>query len=262
MPTSPPEIRRVLVTRYVMPLREGGSLPAIAEADDGFLYALKFKGAGQGSKALVAEFIGGELARAVGFRVPEIVLADLDPAFGRTEPDEEIQDLLKASAGLNLGLHYLSGSITFDPAVDATDPLLASQLVCFDAFLTNVDRTARNTNLLTWNRQLWLIDHGASLYFHHAWNNWEEQAAKPFPLIKDHVMLPRATQLDQAAADLQARLSPELIGEVVTALPDEWLHWGESPEALRDVYRQFLTTRLAHFQVIVNQAKDARKSLV
>src|SRR5215210_6980099 len=170
-----PELRTVNVTRYVTPLREGGSLPAIAEADDGFMYVLKFRGAGQGIKALIADLLGAELARALGLKVPEIVFATLDEAFGRTEPDEEIQDLLKASTGLNLGLHYLSRAITFDPVVTTIDAKLASQIVWLDCLVTNVDRTARNTNMLIWNKQLWLIDHGAALYFHHAWKNLDEQ---------------------------------------------------------------------------------------
>src|SRR3978361_1154782 len=177
-------LRTVNVIRYVTPLREGGSLPAITEADDGFLYVLKFRGAGQGVKALIAELIVGELARLLGLRVPEIVFANLDEAFGRTEPDEEIQDLLKASIGLNLALHYLSGAITFDPVVTTIDPKLASQVVWLDCLVTNVDRTARNTNMLMWHNELWLIDHGAALYFHHSWHNVEEQAVKPFMQIK------------------------------------------------------------------------------
>ena len=180
------EIRTVQVTRYVTPLREGGSLPAIVEADDEFMYVLKFRGAGQGIKALIAELISGEIARLLGFRVPEIVFVELDEAFGRTEPDEEIQDLLRASEGLNLGLHYLSGAITFDALVTTIDAGLASKVVWLDSLITNVDRTPRNTNMLMWNKQLWLIDHGASLYFHHAWQNWEEQAKRPFAQVKDH----------------------------------------------------------------------------
>ena len=189
-----PEIRSVNVTRYIAPLREGGSLPAIVEADDGFMYVLKFRGAGQGVKALIAELIGGEIARAVGLRVPEIVFANIDEAFGRTEPDEEIQDLLKASVGLNLALHYLSGSISFDPTVTTVDATLASEIVWLDCLLTNMDRTVRNTNMLWWHKELWLIDHGACLYFHHNPQNWQEQALKPFTLIKDHVLLPQAKQ--------------------------------------------------------------------
>src|SRR6201992_3185333 len=181
MQYSQPSLRTVQVVRYVTPLREGGSLPAIAEADDDFMYVLKFRGAGQGIKALIAELIGGEIARLLGLKIPEIVLATLDPAFGRTEPDEEIQDLLKASTGLNLGLHYLSGAISFDPAVNIVDPLTASRIVWLDCLLTNVDRTARNTNMLIWNKELWLIDHGAALYFHHSWGGVEaarEQARR------------------------------------------------------------------------------------
>jgi hypothetical protein len=168
-----PEIRTVNVIRYVTPLREGGSLPAISEADDDFYYVIKFRGAGQGKKALIAELIGAEIERAIGLKVPEIVFAKLDEAFGRTEPDEEIQDLLRASVGLNLGLHYLSGSITFDPAVSNIDPELASKIVWLDCLLTNVDRTSRNTNMLIWYKELWLIDFGASLYFHHSLHNWK-----------------------------------------------------------------------------------------
>src|SRR4051812_43031935 len=190
-----PALRTVNVVRYVTPLREGGSLPAIAEADDGFLYALKFRGAGQGTKALIADLIGGEIARALGLKVPEIVFANLDTAFGRTEPDEEIQDLLKASVGLNLALHYLPGAITFDPVVTKVDATLASKIVWLDSLLTNVDRTARNTNMLTRNKELWLIDHGAALYFHHAWQKVHEQGQRPFPQVKDHVLLPFATEL-------------------------------------------------------------------
>src|SRR5215218_3913258 len=202
-----PQLRTVQVTRYVTPLREGGSLPAIAEADDGFLYVLKFRGAGQGVKALIAELIGGKLARVLGLKVPELVFARLDPAFGRTEPDEEIQDLLKASTGLNLALHYLSGAITFDPVVATVPATLASQIVWLDCLLTNVDRTARNTNMLMWHKELWLIDHGASLYFHHSWDNWEEQARRPFVQVKDHVLLPWATELDAVDATYRTVLT-------------------------------------------------------
>src|SRR5476651_2019658 len=211
----PPQLRTVNVIRYVTPLREGGSLPAIAEADDGFLYVLKFRGAGQGAKALIAELIGGEIARALGLKVPEIVFANLDEAFGRTEPDEEIQDLLKASVGLNLALHYLSGAITFDPAITIPDPVLASKIVWLDCLLTNVDRTPRNTNMLTWHKELWLIDHGASLYFHHSWQNWEQQAKRPFVQVKDHVLLPQAMELDEVDAAFREILTPERIRAIV-----------------------------------------------
>src|SRR5215218_7217714 len=218
-----PQIRTVDVTRYVTPLREGGSLPAIVETDDGFLYVLKFRGAGQGVKALIAELLGGEIARALGFRVPEIVFANVDPAFGRTEPDEEIQDLLKFSEGLNLALHYLSGAISFGPAVTKVDALLSSQIVWLDLLVTNVDRTARNTNMLIWHKELWLIDHGASPYFHHSWQNWEEQSRRPFAPIKDHVLLPRASELDAVDAEFRQLLTPERIQAIVSLVPDEWL---------------------------------------
>ena len=257
-------LRTVQVTRYVTPLREGGSLPAIAEADDGFLYALKFRGAGQGSKALIAELIGGEIARTLGLRVPEIVFAELDEAFGRTEPDEEIQDLLRASTGLNLALHYLSGAITFDPAVTRPDATLASQIVWLDCLLTNVDRTARNTNMLMWHNELWLIDHGAALYFHHTWDDWEAQAVKPFVRVKDHVLLAQATELDRVDNILKAKLTEPVIEHIVQQIPDEWLSdtGGQSPAEARAVYRQFLTMRVAASSDFVNEANDARKRIV
>src|SRR3954471_23950804 len=239
-----PILRMVNVIRYVTPLREGGSLPAIVEADDGFLYVLKFRGAGQGVKALIAELIAGEIARALGLRVPEIVFAELDPAYGRTEPDEEIQDLLKASAGLNLALHYLSGAITYDPVVNSIDSKLASQIVWLDNLITNVDRTARNTNMLIWHQELWLIDHGASLYFHHSWQNWEEQAKRPFVHVKDHVLLPQASELEEVDAAFRAILTPEKIKAIVSVVPDAWLASGseeETAEERRQVYAQFLT---------------------
>ncbi len=260
-----PDIRTVHVIRYVTPLREGGSLPAISEADDNFLYVLKFRGAGQGAKALIADLIGGELARAAGLKVPEIVFAQLDSAFGRTEPDEEIQDLLKASVGLNLGLHYLSGAITFDPTITKPDALLASRIVWLDALLMNVDRTARNTNMLIWNKELWLIDHGAALYFHHSWQNWEEQALRPFVQVKDHVLLPLASELDVADAEYRALLGPDLVRSIVELVPDEWLAENTavtSPEEARTVYTQFLLSRIENSGIFIKEAKDARKSFI
>ena len=194
MAQLPISLRTVNVTRYLQPLREGGSLPALAEADDDFKYVLKFKGGGHGVKTLIAELIGGEIARALGLRIPELVFAHLDEAFGRTEGDEEIQDLLKASQGLNLALHFLSGAITFDPVVTRVDPKLASQIVWLDAFITNMDRTIKNTNMLMWHKELWLIDHGSCLYFQYTWTNWETKAIAPFLFIKDHVLLPQAFQ--------------------------------------------------------------------
>ena len=260
-----PELRTVNVTRYVAPLREGGSMPAIAEADDDFLYVLKFRGAGQGSKALIAELIGGEIARALKLKVPEIVFANLDEAFGRTEPDEEIQDLLKASVGLNLALHYLSGAITFDPLVTTVDAKLASQIVWLDCLLTNVDRTCRNTNMLIWHKELWLIDHGASLYFHHSWQDWEEKAAKPFLHVKDHVLLSQAAELETVNSEFRSILNNELIRSIVSLIPDEWLAGEsefESTRQHRQAYAQFLETRIANSEIFVNEALYARKSLI
>lgn len=265
MTATPPEIRTVNVIRYVTPLREGGSMPAIAEADDGFLYVLKFRGAGQGRKALIAELIGGELARAAGLKMPEIVFAQLDAAFGRTEPDEEIQDLLKASTGLNLAVHYLSGSITFDPTVTKVDPKTASIIVWLDCLLMNVDRTCRNTNMLWWNRELWLIDHGASLYFHHSWQNWEEKATMPFGMIKDHVLLPAAGMLDEVNQPIRAVFTPELVRSIVDLVPDEWLV-EDSPFATakehRNAYYRFLTERIQSSDNFIKAAIDARSALI
>lgn len=260
-----PELRTVNVIRYVTPLREGGSLPAIAEADDDFLYVLKFRGAGQGVKALIAELIGGEIARALGFKIPEIVFANLDTAFGRTEPDEEIQDLLKASVGLNLANHYLSGAITFDPIVTRVDALLASQIVWLDCLLTNVDRTPRNTNMLVWHKELWLIDHGAALYFHHSWSNWQEQAKRPFVQVKDHVLLPYATQIESVDQAFKEILTADVIRSIVQLVPADWLlamQQEGTAEELREVYIQFLITRLATSDIFVKEAQHARETTI
>lgn len=255
-------IRTVTVTRYITPLREGGSMPAIAEADDGFMYVLKFRGAGQGVKALIAELIGGEIARHLKLRVPEIVFARLDEAFGRTEPDEEIQDLLKASTGLNLALNYLSGSVTFDPARVTIDENLASQIVWLDSLLMNVDRTARNTNLLLWHKNLWLIDHGAALYFHHAWDDWQQKATRPFALIKDHVLLKQATKMEETDSVFRNLLTADLIRSIVALIPEEWLVTG-SPFATavehRQAYCTFLQERIAHSEMFITQVQDAKK---
>jgi hypothetical protein len=254
------QLRRVKVTRYVTPLREGGSMPAIAEADDDFLYVLKFKGAGQGSNALIAELIGGEIARKLGFNMPEIVFADLDEAFGRTEADEEIQDLLKFSTGLNLALHFLTGAITYDPGVKLLDAELASKIVWLDALLMNMDRTAKNTNMLWWHNELWLIDHGASLYFHHSWNNWEGQAKSPFILIKDHVLLPQANDLDKVDMEFKSILSTDVLTNVVNLIPDEWLQGTnfDTPDEYRMAYVTFLNSRLNNSSIFVKAAQDAR----
>jgi hypothetical protein len=259
------ELRMVNVTRYVMPLREGGSLPAIAAADDDFLYVLKFRGAGQGVKALIADLIGGEIARALGFKVPEIVFANLDSAFGRTEPDEEIQELLRKSEGLNLGIHYLAGAISFDAAVVTATALLASQIVWLDALLTNVDRTARNTNMLVWKKELWLIDHGAALYFHHSGGDWQQQAKRPFVQIKDHVLLPLASELEIVDTAFRAVLTKECIDSIVTLIPVEWLAentFDATAEAMRDIYAGFLMTRINSSAIFIKEAQDARAALI
>lgn len=259
------KLRTVDVTRYVTPLREGGSLPAIAEASDNFNYVLKFRGAGHGTKALIAELIGGEVARALGLPVPELVFCNLDEAFGRTEPDEEIQDLLQHSQGLNLGLHYLSGAINFDPVVTTVDEKMASQIVWLDSYITNVDRTFRNTNMLLWHKELWLIDHGACLYFHHAFTDPEGHAKVPFTLIKDHVLLPQASMLTEVDAEYKQLLTEDTIKAIVALLPDDWLHWEESdmnPQQIRNVYVHFLLTRLNNSELFVNHAKHAREALI
>ena len=260
----PMNLRTVNVTRYVTPLREGGSLPAIVEADDGFLYVLKFRGAGQGVKALIAEVIGGEIARALGFRVPEIVFGELDEAFGRIEGDEEIQDLLKASTGLNLGLHYLSGALTFDPVAHRLSAEEASGIVWVDSLLLNVDRTCRNTNLLMWHKELWLIDHGASLYFHHSWTEDWNNPARNFPNIRQHVLLPYAPALEAVNEKYCCILSIALIREIVELVPDGWLTDPafESPAAQREAYVTFLHKRIENSSYFVKEANDARQALV
>jgi len=258
-------LRTVNVTRYISPLREGGSLPALAEADDDFKYVLKFKGAGHGVKALIAELIGGEIARALGMKMPELVFANLDEAFGRTEADEEIQDLLQGSQGMNLALHFLSGAINFDPVVTIVYSALASQIVWLDAYITNVDRTFRNTNMLIWRKELWLIDHGASLYFHHSWTNWEKHARSPFALIKDHVLLPQAAVLSETDTAFKKLLTPEVLESIVNLIPEDWLQWEEvedSPAELRNVYLQFLLTRLNHSEIFIKEAQNAREKLI
>ena len=259
------DLRTVNVTRYITPLREGGSLPALAEADDDFKYVLKFRGAGHGVKALIAEFLGGQIANYLGLPVPELVFANLDEAFGRTEADEEIQDLLKFSQGLNLGLHYLSGAITYDAAANDCEALLASKIVWLDAFITNVDRTFKNTNLLIWKKELWLIDHGASFYFHHSWTNWETTAITPFALIKDHVLLPIASELETAHKEFCSKLNETILKEIVHQIPEDWLQWEDqkiSPDEIKSVYFQFLSKRLANAELFLKQAQDARKTLI
>jgi hypothetical protein len=259
-------VRTVAATRYVTPLREGGSLPAIVEADDSGLYVVKFRAAGQGTKALVAELVAGELARAAGLRVPEIALVEVDGALGRNEPDGEIRDLLRRSVGVNLAIDYLPGSITFDP-VAGPPPSAdeASSIVWFDAYATNVDRTARNPNLLCWHRRLWLIDHGASLYFHHAWDGEPARGDAPFAAVKDHVLLPWATGVAAAGERIAPRLARDAVERVLAEVPDAWLA-GElrfgSPAEHRAAYARYLERRLAAAPIFVEEAERARDALV
>ena len=243
------------------PLREGGSLPAIVEADDDGMYVLKFRGAGQGTKALIAELLAGELARALGLPVPEIVFVELGAELARTEPDPEIQDLIRASAGLNLALDYLPGSVAFDPAAEKVEPDLASAIVWFDAYVTNVDRTARNTNMLMWHRRLWLIDHGAALYFHHSWDNYLERSRAPFKQVKDHVLLPFASEIGEADARLAPLVTEALIRGLLSLVPDDWLA-GEArfreARAHREAYFEYLLSRIEAPRDFVREATDAR----
>lgn len=258
-------LRTVTVTRYILPLREGGSLPALAEADDDFKYVLKFRGAGHGVKALISELIGGKVSQILGFRIPELVFANLSDDFGRSEADEEIQDLLKNSCGLNLALHYLSGAITYDPGAVKIDPKLSSEIVWLDAFLTNIDRTFRNTNMLMWHQELWLIDNGASLYFHHNWDNWEKNALSPFVMIKDHVLLPQASELDEVNERFKAILTDDVLREIVELIPEDWLHWNDTdltPTEIKDVYFQFLILRRDNSDNFLNEAKNARAKVI
>ena len=255
------DIRTVNVTQYLQPLREGGSLPAIVKADDGFLYVLKFRGAGQGKKALISEFIGGELARAMNLKVPELVFMNLDDSFSKTEPDEEIQDLLKFSVGLNLGLHFLSNAITYDPLVSDVDSLTASKVVLLDSLISNIDRTAKNTNLLNWNKELWIIDNGASLYFHHNWETWENHLTRTFPLIKDHVLLSKATSLKEASSEIKQLINADVIHEIIANIPEDWLlSEGDflNPAEMRAAYISFLNTKLLLIDKLVKEAADAR----
>jgi hypothetical protein len=258
-------LRTVIATRYVTPLREGGSLPAIVEADDDGMYVLKFRGAGQGPKALIAELVAGEIARAAGLPVPEIVFVELDPELARTEPDPEIQDLIRASAGLNLALDYLPGAVMFDPVAEKPDTALASAVVWFDAYVTNVDRTPRNTNMLVWHRRLWLIDHGAALYFHHTWNNYLERSRASFPMIKDHVLLPFASALREVDAQMTGRVTPDIIDSIVKLIPEPWLVGDASFSAShqpRDAYMEYLLSRLEPPHVFLEEAIRARSLYV
>jgi hypothetical protein len=259
------KLRHVQATRYVTPLREGGSLPAIVEGDDSGMYVLKFHGAGQGPKVLVAELICGELARAAGLPVPEIVTMELDPDLARTEPDPEIQQLIRASGGLNLALDYLPGSITFDPIADRLDAALASGIVWFDAYVTNIDRTPRNANMLMWHQKPWLIDHGAALYFHHGWREGVDRSGDTFPAIKDHVLLKLANDLRGADSALSAKLTPAVLADVLAAVPDAWLAVNApfaNADQARAAYTQHLTRRLVAPRAFAEEAIRARDALI
>lgn len=259
-------LRTIQATRYVLPLREGGSLPAIVEADDLGLYVVKFRGAGQGILALIAEVIAGEIGRALGLRVPELVLAEIDPALARNEPDYEIRHLLKSSAGLNLALDYLPGATMFDPAArDTAPPDEASLVVWFDAFTQNVDRTPRNANLLLWHRKIYPIDHGAALFFHHDWAAREKRIESPFSEIEQHILLPWAGEIEQAAAAARQRLTPAALADIVGLVPEAWLASlsdGVSPAERRAGYIDFLTRRLAASSIFEEEAIRARTRLV
>jgi hypothetical protein len=259
-------IRTVTATRYVTPLREGGSLPAVVEADDGDMYVMKFVGAGQGPKALIAELVAGEIARQLGLLVPEIVFIQLEPAFGRSEPDPEIQDLLHSSVGLNLGLRYLPGAFAFNQLIKPEPSAeLASTIVWFDAYVTNVDRTDRNVNMLIWQNRLWLIDHGAALYFHYDWTDYLARSRSPFALIRQHTLLSFADRLREVDAQLVARLNDEQLRAVLALIPDSWL--GDEPDLTdatvhRAAYLSYLISRRDASAVFVEEALNARAQLV
>ncbi len=259
-------LRTVRATRYVLPLREGGSLPAIVEADDLGLYVVKFRGAGQGILTLIAELIAGEIGRALSLRVPELVFIDIDPTLGRNEPDAEIRQLLRSSDGLNIALDYLPGSTMFDPAArDVASSVEASILVWFDAFVLNVDRTPRNANLLVWHRKLYPIDHGAALFFHHNWPARESKIESPFMEIEKHILLPWANEIQEAGGFARSRLTPPLLANIVRQVPDAWLAsipGGIAPPELRVGYVDFLVRRLAAAPIFEEEAIRARSRLL
>ena len=258
-------MRMVTATRYVTPLREGGSLPGLLEADDDGLYVVKFRGAGQGPRALVAEWLAGELGRAIGLAVPDLVAVEMDPSLGDAEPDEEVHDLLAASAGLNLGMDFLPGALTFNPAVrsagDVIDPDFAADVVWLDAFVTNPDRTANNPNLLLWHGRPWLIDHGAALYIHHTWRDPDTHARGAFERIRDHVLLPYASSIAAADARNAERLDTILLTGLAASLPDAWLPPDPvigNADAQRAAYVRYLTLRLTTPRPFVEEAHRAR----
>jgi hypothetical protein len=249
-------VRTVHATRYVTPLREGGSMPGLVEADDDGLYVLKFRGAGQGAKALLAEIVAGELARAAGLRVPEIVLMELDPQLGAAEPDPEIQELIAASGGRNVALDFLPGALTYNPAAgDEPAPELAADIVWLDALMTNVDRSPQNPNLLLWHGRIWLIDHGAALYLQHAWDDPPADAHRPFPAIRNHVLLPCAGDIAAADARLAPKLGRAVVEGVLALAPDDWF----APQA-RAEYAEYLRRRLEAPRAFAAEAEEARRA--
>ncbi|MCB9059157.1 MAG: aminotransferase class I and II [Calditrichae bacterium] len=252
------------VTEYLLPLREGGSLPAVVRADDHRKYVIKFSGAGQGVKALIADFIGGELARLSGFKTPELLLLELDPVIAKAEPDPEIQDLLKASAGINLGMEFIEQAATFSPNAIHVSENFASEVVWLDAFITNVDRTARNVNMLIQDESIWLIDHGASLNFHYNWRNTKNHAENSFPLIKDHVLLKYASELNKADKKYRELLKPTVFQNILNQIPDAWLATSpdESPELKRQGYFDFFNHRLNMSHLFVREAVSARSQII
>lgn len=252
------EIRRQELTRYILPLREGGSLPALAEADDGFKYAVKLKGAGHGVKSLVAEYLGGNIAKAFKLKTPELVLLNLDSVFGITEPDFEVQQLLRKSEGLNLGLHFLDRAMTFEPSVNTVSPLEASKIIWLDAFIQNIDRTRQNPNMMVWNNELWLIDHGSSFYFHHTNKDPHEAAESPFQFVKQHVLLPYASKLKEADNLMRQAITPRTLNKIADSLPEEWLdpneYNGKDPQAIREDYKKYLNLRLKSSSIFTDKA--------
>jgi hypothetical protein len=258
-------MQRVLGTRYVVPLREGGSLPAVVETDDGRTFVVKFRGAGQGPKALIAEALVASIGLALGLPIPRTAIVELDRQFGKSEPDPEIQDVLRDSVGPNFGLEYLPAALAFDPAVDGPglDPDLAADIVWLDAYLTNVDRTPRNTNMLMCRGQVWLIDHGAALFVHHRWAGWRERIQSPFPQISQHVLLPFASDLEAADARLRPRLSRQLFEAAVADIPAEWLGPEEEfadEHMQRRAYVEYLVERLNGPRAWLAEAVTARRN--
>jgi hypothetical protein len=253
------DIRQVTIERYIMPFKEGGSLPALVDADDGFSYVLKLRGAGQGTRALIADFIGGMIAKVLGLKVPEMVFAHVGHSFGQSEPDEEIQELLKKSVGINLGVSYLSKSVTFDPVATFIPPALADKILWLDAFLMNVDRTVKNTNMLVWHNELWLIDHGASLYFHHNIENWQDMVASPFSNINTHVLRYNGQNIYDTDTQAKALLTTRVIDNIIDSIPEDWLTAATSDISVTEqrlIYNLFLQQRLLHSDnFIANIAK-------